>query len=603
MLGPIRVPLARGLDKVRPLDRLVTAAVCCLLRKDFAVDAEPLKSLFHESSEEGLKWFLSYRKPLMTILMPVYNTDPETLRKSIESVFCQVYKKWELCIVDDASTRPHVKSLLQNYASKDPRVGLRFSHTNQGIAATINKAAEIACGDYLGVLDHDDELDPMTLFEYVKTINEHPDADCIYCDEDKIDEEGNYCDPWFKSDWNPDLSLSFNFVMHFAIYRRSLFEKVGGFRKAYEGSQDYDLLLRVSEKTDRIYHIPKILYHWRMGQASIASGPEAKPHIFVKGLAALNDSLKRRGIDATAEEAPDAWKGVYRVKRKITKPLSCSILVVFYGDLGSLSRLLDSIVSNMPLSNFEVLVCVHSSLDLDKNEFSMQYRGDIKWVEFDGSKSVPRAFNMGVYQASGDVVFFLDETMELISAESCSALLEHVQREAVSAVGGKIYYGNGLVEHAGVILGPFNLLGYAHRATPDTPGYVGLKDMICNYSAVLGLGMMTRKKLFMDIGGFDEKLERAYWNVDYCLKLRELGYLITYTPYAKFRHHIPVKAIHEMIVEPEAALFRSRWQHIIDRDPYYNPNFSREVEDFRARPEISSQNSHSDLRYAQSVRI
>jgi GT2 family glycosyltransferase len=547
---------------------LVAATVCYLLRKDFAVDAEPLKSLFHESSAEGLKWLWVYGKPLMTILMPVYNTDPEALKKSIESVLCQAYKKWELCIVDDASTMPHVRPILEIYARKDPRIRLKFSDSNQGIAATINKAAGMASRDYLGVLDHDDEIDHLTLFEYVKTINEHPDADCIYCDEDKINEQGKYCDPWFKSDWNPDMSLSFNYVMHFAVYRRSLFERLGGFRKGYEGSQDYDLLLRVSEKTDKIYHIPKILYHWRMGQASIASGPKAK------------DALKRRGIDATAEDAPDAWKGVYRVKRKITKPLSCSILAVSYGNPGSLTRLLDSIFSNVPQSNCEVLVCIHSSSDLDQNEFSKQYNGAIKWVKFSGSNTVPRAFNVGVHQASGDILFFLDETMELISSESYRCLLEHVQREEIGAAGGKVYYGNGLVEHGGVILGPFNIVGYAHRATRDDPGYVGLKNMICNYSAVMGLGMMTRKKLFMDVDGFDEELARSYWDADYCLKLREQGYLMTYTPYARFHHHISVKAINEIIVEPEATLFRSRWQHIIDRDPYFNPNFSREVEDF-----------------------
>ena len=190
MLRPIRVPIARVLHRVQPLDRLVAATVCYLLRKDFAVGAEPLKSLFHESSAEGLKWLRVYGKPLMTILMPVYNTDPEVLKKSIESVLCQAYKKWEFCIVDDASTRPHVRPILEIYARKDPRIRLKFSDSNQGIAATINKAARMASGDYLGVLDHDDELDTLTLFEYVKTINEHPDADCIYCDEDKINEQG-----------------------------------------------------------------------------------------------------------------------------------------------------------------------------------------------------------------------------------------------------------------------------------------------------------------------------------------------------------------------------------------------------------------------------
>ena len=571
---------ANLLKRVPAIERLIVAAIYYILRKGFVVEAGPLKSLLHTSTQ-GLEWLFIFKtRPHMTILMPVYNTKPDVLRESIESVLCQAYNKWELCIVDDASTMPHIRPILEIYARKDPRIKLKFSDSNQGIAATINKAARMASGDYLGVLDHDDKLDPLTLFEYVKTINEYPDADCIYCDEDKINEQGRHCDPWFKSDWNPDLSLSFNYVMHFAVYRRILFEKLGGFRKAYEGSQDYDLLLRVSEKTDEIYHIPRIFYHWRISDCSIASGPKAKPHIFVRGLAALNDALRRRGIDAIGEDAPGTWKGVYRVKRSLAKSTLCSILVVFYGDKGSLLRVLDSIFSNVPQSNCEVLVCVHSSSDFDQDEFLKQYKGAIKWVKFSGPNRVLKALNIGVHQASGDILFFLDETMELISFESYRCLLEHIQREEVGAVGGKVYYGNGLIEHAGVILGPFNLLGYAHRATPDTPGYVGLKNMICNYSAVMGLGMMTRKKLFMDIGGFDDEFERAYWDVDYCLKLREQGYLMTYTPYARFRHHIPVKAINEMIVEPEATLFRSRWQHIIDRDPYFNPNFSREVESF-----------------------
>ena len=581
MLDTIWVPVARVVHRVQPLDRLVAATVCYLLRKDFAVDAEPLKSLFHESSAEGLKWFLSYRKPLMTILMPVYNTDPEALKKSIESVTTQVYKKWELCIVDDASTRSHVRPTLEIYARKDPRIRLKFSDSNQGIAATINKAARMASGDYLGVLDHDDELDPLTLFEYVKTINEHPDADCIYCDEDKINEQGKYCDPTFKSDWNPDLALSFNYVMHLAVYRRSLFNAVGGVREEYEGSQDYDLLLRITEKTDKIYHIPKILYHWRMGPGSIAVGPDAKPHVFVSGLAALNNALSRRGIDGEAEDAPDAWKGVYRVERRIKDPLSGSILVMSSGNKNALSRLLSSLFSNILMKNHEILICVHSSMNLNKNEFSNQNRkGRIRWLEFDGVNSVPGAFNLAARKACCDVLLFLDETMELISSESFTCLLEQIQREEVGAAGGKVCYGNDLVEHAGVILGPFDLVGYAHRATSDVPGFAGMKNMIRNFSAVMGFGMMTRKTVFDSVCGFDEEYKNAYWDIDYCLRLREREYLVTYTPYARFRHHIPVKAINEMIVEPEAARFRSRWRRVIDRDPYYNPNFTRDLEDF-----------------------
>ena len=494
----------------------------------------------------------------------------------------QAYKKWELCIADDASTRADVRLILEGYARRCDRIKVIFSEKNQGIAATINQAAAMASGDYLGVLDHDDELHPFLLLEYVMLLNQHPDADCVYCDEDKMDEQGNCCQPWFKSDWNPDLSLSFNYVMHFVMCRHSLFDSVGGVREAYEGSQDYDLLLRIAEKTDKIFHIPKILYHWRMGPQSIASGPEAKPGVFVSGVAALEDALRRRHVLGRVTDAPGAWKGVYRVRRKIAKVMSCSVILVSHGDEAAFARLLNSILTHVPRRNFEILICTHSSVHLERRAFSHLYKAGIivRRIVSDGPRSLPKMFNDAASHSSGDVLFFLDDTMELISAESWTSLLEHVQREEVGAVGGKVFYENGLMEHAGVIFGPFGLLGYAHRAIPDGSGYAGLDQMIGNYSAVMGLGMMTRAPVFTDAGGFDEQLRNAYWDADYCLRLRERGYLMTYTPYAKFHHHIPVKAIHEMIVEPEAGYFRARWQHVIDADPYFNPNFSRSLEDF-----------------------
>ncbi len=549
-----------------------------LIKKDFETDADALKSLRGNTPSEDQLWLKAFQiRPLMSVLMPVYNTDPDVLKKSIGSVLNQVYKKWEICIVDDASERPEIKSILKSCSKNDARIKIHFSDKNEGIAVTINKAAQMASGEYIGVLDHDDELEPLTLFEYVRLINAQPDADCIYCDEDKIAENGKYCDPWFKSDWNPDLSLSFNYVMHFAMYRRSLFKAIGGVRKDYEGSQDYDLLLRVSEQSDKIYHIPQILYHWRMGRGSIASGPEAKPDVFVRGLVALNDALKRRNISGVAEDAPNAWKGVYRVRRNIIRPLSCSIVIRSYGNESALSRVLDSLPSDI-IS--EILICVHSSASSNTDRISGSYKEKIRQIVFEDSDSFPNAFNSGARQASGEILFFLDETLELISADTYTCLLEHVQREEVGAVGGKIYYENGLMEHGGIILGPFDVLGYAHRATFDGPGYAGLNAMIGNYSAVMGLGMMTRRKVFLDMGGFDSVFERAYWDADYCLRLRQEGYLITYTPYSKFCHHIPVKAIREMLVEPEAAHFRKRWRETIDADPYFNPNFSRLVENF-----------------------
>lgn len=519
------------------------------------------------------------RRPLISILIPVYNTDEQTLKKCIDSVLLQVYSKWELCIVDDASTEPHVRPTLLDYSLKDHRIKLVFSKENGGIAETINQAARLATGQYLGVLDHDDELAPETLLEYVRRINHNPDVDVIYCDEDKIDENGQYCDPWYKSDWNPDLFLSFNYVMHFVLYRRRLFEQVGRVRKDYEGSQDYDLLLRVLERTNKICHIPKILYHWRMGKGSIASGPEAKPGVFISGLAALQDALDRRGIEGTATDAPNAWKGVYRVRRRINRELSYTIIVSFNGDRDGLIRLLDSVHLNIHHGVVEIIICTAGAVD---GLILKAAKGDampIRWVDTTGS-NLPGTFNRGAECAAGDLLLFLNETFEIRSDKSVDALIEQAQRESVGAAGGKVYYANDLVEHGGVIFGPFDLLGYAHRGTPDGPGYAGLKNMIGNYSAVMGLGMMTKRRLFKKIGGFDVSFERAYWDADYCLRLNARGYRITYTPYATFTHHISVPVIDQMIVEPDAAFFRGRWQAVIDRDPYFNPNFLRTLECF-----------------------
>ena len=501
-----------------------------------------------------------YRKqPLISILIPVYNTDPVTLKNCIDSVLQQTYRKWELCIVDDASTDPHVRTILLAYALNDQRIKLVYAKTNVGIAATINSAARLATGQYIGVLDHDDELAPETLSEYVRCIDHTPDVAVIYCDEDKIDENGDRCDSWYKSDWNPDLLLSFNYVMHFVLYRRALFQQVGGVRQAYEGSQDYDLLLRISETTEKIDHIPKVLYHWRMGKGSIASGPAAKPDVFVSGLAALQAALDRRGIAGTAVDAPDAWKGVYRVRRRIDPNLSCSVVIAAYDDPKALARLLSSIRENLHPSVVEIIVFTAGDIEILTRSLDGFDALPIQAVATSGSHASD-GFNQGSDRARGDLLLFLDETFEIRSSGSIAALIEQAQRQEVGAAGGKVYYGDGLLEHGGVIFGPFNLIGYAHRATPEGFGYAGLKNMIGNYSAVMGLGMMTRRSLFEELGGFDPAFTKAYWDADYCLRLRDRNCLVTYTPYATFTHHIPVPTIDQMIVEPDAGLFKQRWQ-------------------------------------------
>ncbi len=316
-----------------------------------------------------------------------------------------------------------------------------------------------------------------------------------------------------------------------------------------------------------------------MGKGSIASGPEAKPGVFVSGLAALQDALDRRGIDGTATDAPDAWKGVYRVQRRINSDLDCTIIVAYDGDRDGLIRLLESIHVNARRNVREIIICKAGAVDSEISEGFRHKAMPIRWVDTTGS-NLPATFNRGAECAIGDLLLFFNETFEIRFAQSVDALVEQAQRESVGVVGGKVYFANGLVEHGGVILGPFNLLGYAHRATPDEPGYAGLKNMISNYSAVMGLGMMTKRSLFEHLGGFDEAFTSAYWDADYCLKLRDRHYLVTYTPYATFTHNISIPAIDQLIIEPDAGLFRERWQQMIDRDPYFNPNFLRTLECF-----------------------
>jgi O-antigen biosynthesis protein len=570
------------------IEKQFLAFIRSLLSKDFQIEASAIKEQIFLDNRSDIDFFIRFSdRPRVSILVPVYNTQPVILRRCLDSVLYQTYRNWELCIVDDASTDPAVEAVLKEYRLKSRRIRVRFSPKNAGIAATINRCARMAGGEFLGVLDHDDEMAPHLLFEYVSLINQKPDADLIYCDEDKIDTSGNYCDHWFKSDWNPDLSLSFNYVMHFALYRRKWWEKAGGMRETFEGSQDYDLLLRIAELTPNIYHVPKILYHWRMSEDSVASGPEAKPHIFTSGLAALNKALERRRIKGDAIDAPEAWKGVYRVKREIDRSLFCSIIILYNGNQMGLSRLKDSIESNISFKNHELIICGNASHSQDINDSLGHANDSIRWVAVDGC-NIPQTFNEGVKRAHGDLLFFLTDAFELLDTDSFDCLVEQAQRDEVGAVGGRVYYANGLVEHGGVILGPFDILGYAHRATPDTPGYAGLKHMTSNFSAVMGYGMMTRRLLFMDAGGFDEEFATAYWDVDYCLRLRDRGYLITYTPYARLIHHIPVPTLSELIIEPDATRFKNRWQQVIDRDPYFNPNFSRQLESFECSVETFS---------------
>jgi glycosyltransferase involved in cell wall biosynthesis len=523
------------------------------------------------------------RTPLISILLPVHDPPIEILRRCLESVARQVYRRWQLCAVDDGSRNPEVSRVLEEYAAQDDRIGFQRVEANAGIAATINLAASRARGLFCGVLDHDDELSPFALFEFVRLLSHQPHADLVYCDEEKIDAEGRTVERWHKPAWNPDLALSFNYVMHFALYRTSLWRQLGGLRESAEGSQDYDLLLRASEATDRIHHIPRILYRWRLGDRSIAGDPQNKPAVFEAGIAALNDALERRGIAGAGEPAPDAWPGVYRVRRRIDRDCASTAIVVAGAGQSALHRTLGSLEARVPAdlrSRLLVVVSAVADAGLSEEAARKAYAGELVWVAEEASVSLSHRMNRAAARSQGEILLFLDDQLTLASDDSFEALIEQAQRPEVGAVGGKVFYETGLLEHAGVILGPFGVCGYSHRATPDGHGYAGVNCMIGNFSAVMWRGMMTRRSVYSALAGFDESLRTAYFDVDYCLRLRQRGYLVTYTPYSRIEHAVPVARIEEMVVEPDATQLRARWGAAIEADPYFNPNFSRHREDF-----------------------
>jgi len=554
---------------------------------------EPKKEDLKRMAEECKKFKYS---PKISIIMPTWNTEEKWLRKAIESVLNQVYDNWELCIADGGSTKPHVRRVLEEYARKDRRIKVKFLPENLGIAGNSNEALKLATGEFVAFLDHDDELAPFALYEVVKLLNEKPDLDFIYSDEDKIDEKGRRRDPFFKPDYSPDMFLSCNYICHLSVIRKSLVDKVGGFRLGYDGSQDYDLFLRVLEHTDKIAHIPKILYHWRMIRTSAASSTSAKPYAYEAAKKALADAMRRRGIEI--EGVYDGlWLGSYRIKYKIKGNPKVSIIIPTKDKVEVLKRCIDSILNKTTYQNYEIVIVDNNSQEEKTFEYyeTIKDNPKIRILEYKKPFNFSAINNYAVSKVDSEFILFLNNDTEVITPEWLSAMLEHAQRREVGAVGAKLLYPNNTIQHAGVILGlgagPSRVAGHSHKYLPNSfPGYYYRPHIIQNLSAVTAACMLTKKSLFEEVGGFDEvNLPIAFNDVDYCLKLREKGFLIVYTPYAVLYHHESLSRGYEDTPEKqerflkEVKYMREKWGSILDNDPYYNPNLTGDREDFSIR--------------------
>jgi len=515
-------------------------------------------------------------QPCISIVTPVFNTPVGWLTDCVESVLAQAYEKWELILVDDDSTDPETIKALRELGARDSRIVLAKDEMRGGISAASNHGLSLAQGEWIGFLDHDDVLEPDALFQNVKWLQAHRDADMIYSDEDKLTEQG-FDAPIFKPDWSPDYFLSCNYICHFTIIRRELLRKIHGFRSEFDGAQDYDLFLRIMEETDRIDHIPRVLYHWRRSLTSTADNIRRKPGSLETGRLALESYLERRR--ESGHVTVDWGTHAYWIKRQLTESKKISIIIPARDRVDLLARCLDSLTSKTTYAPYEIVVVDNDS----QSEEARTYFSSLKHrvVRYSGPFNFSAMNNFAVEQTDSPWLLFLNNDTEVIEGEWLTMMAEHVQRPSVGAVGPKLLYPDDTVQHAGIVVGVGGIAEHAFRGLPgDAPGVCRQLQTTRNYSAVTGACLLTRREVFDEVGGFDEEqLPVTFSDVDLCLKMRRAGYRVVYVPFAKLYHH--ESATRRPAVEPlETEVMRERWSDVLEHDPYYNPNLSRERADF-----------------------
>ncbi|MDA8824160.1 glycosyltransferase, partial [Opitutales bacterium] len=541
-------------------------------------------------------------KPLFSILLPVFDPKAKHLHATIDSVFSQIYTNWELCIVNDASQKSYVKPFLDSLVSRDKRIKVTHRITNGHISKASNDAAELAEGDFLILLDHDDLLRPHSLLRNAQKINENKRLQLIYSDEDKLDEHGARFDHYFKPDWNPDLFLSQNYICHLTCLTRQAFLDAGGFRTGVEGSQDWDLLLRITEaiKDEEIGHIPEILYHWRATENSTAKTLKNKTYALNNSLKVANETLKRRNEKALAEIS-DAENGYLRIKYSTpARPPLVSIIIPTKDRLHLISRCIESVLDKTSYSNYEIIVLDHESSDRPAIEYFKrlisEYR--VKILKVSGEFNYSKINNFGARQAKGEILLFLNNDIEVVYGGWLNEMVTQTIRPEIGCVGAKLLYPNNKLQHGGVIMGLGGVAGHSHKHFhADDPGYKHRLKLVQNYSAVTAACLSIRKSVFEEVNGFNEKtLKVAFNDVDLCLKVKQSGYRNLWTPYSVLIHHESASRGRDdspdkiMRFHREILYLKKKWQDIMDNDPCYNANLTLKRENFGLRQKRKEKN-------------
>ena len=530
--------------------------------------------------------------PKISIVVPLYKTPEKYLRRLVESVQEQTYSNWELCLSDGSGADSPVAGILKQLAASDKRIKVIPHDSALQISENTNSAIEAATGDFIAFADHDDELTPHALFECVKALNDHPGTLVVYSDEDKMSMDGHkFFQPHFKPDYNPDLLCTVNYICHLFVVSRKVIDQVGMLRKEFDGAQDYDFIFRCVEavKDEEIYHVPKILYHWRCHEDSTAENPESKTYAFEAGRRAVQEHYNRTGIQAKVLDGE--FLGLYRTEFIRDHDPLISIIIPNKDHIDDLKRCMDSIDQKSTYQNYEYVIVENNSTDPATFEYYKKLEAEnekVHVVYWDGVFKYSAINNYGASFARGEYFLLLNNDTEIINPNCLEELLGYCMRSDVGAVGARLYYEDDTIQHAGVVIGFGGIAGHCFVLQPrGTTGYC--HRIICaqDYSAVTAACMMVKRTAFEEVGGLSEELQVAFNDIDFCMKLRKAGYLIVYNPYAELYHYESKSRGLEDTPEKvarfnrEISVFEKRWPDILrNGDPYYNPNLTLKSQDF-----------------------
>jgi glycosyltransferase involved in cell wall biosynthesis len=530
-------------------------------------------------------------KPLLSIIVPVYDPPIIFLRQGLDSVVNQLYTNWELCIADDCSTDPKVREVIEEYKNKHSNIRVIYRTENGHISRASNSALELATGEYCVLMDHDDTLSEDALFYVAKALNADSSLDMIYSDEDKINENGIYSEPHFKPEWSPENLLSRNYINHLSIFRTTSLKAIGGWRAGFEGSQDYDMYLRFTEKYKKIKHIPEVLYHWRSHTLSAASDIGAKPYAHIAAQRALTESLHRRGLKGSID-FNEGFRG-FKVNIDVQDPSKLvSIIIPSKNASTYIERCVNSIVEKSTYRNFEVILIDNNS---DQQEFfDLVYKWknqtdfSFKYVRDESPFNFSRLINLGRKNASGEYLLLLNNDTEVITPNWIEGLMGYAQLSDIGVVGCKLLYEDETIQHAGVVIGLGDVAGHVLVGEDrDGPGYFNYVQLLNNYSALTAACFMVRTEVFDKVNGFNEEYTVEYNDVDFCLKVREAGYRNVYIPQVELYHYESISRGHPLANSKssvrhfkEANKLKKEWAKYLEKDPHYNPNLSLHSSNF-----------------------